>query len=154
MRIREATREDEPAVVDQLLRPAYEASEAVAPEFNELDEAGVAGAGVGRWLDGDDRALFVAERDGALAGHVSGVVTESPPIYARGRQLHVDGLYVRPAFRRRGVASALVDRIEAWGDERGCEYLGVTAHADNEAARRFYDERFELTFYSYRARIG
>lgn len=153
MRVREATREDEPAVTDQLLRPAYEASEVVAPEFNELDGAAVAEADARRWLDADDRVLFVADLDGELVGHVSGVVTEPPPIYARGSRLHVDGLYVKSAFRRRGVASALVDRIEAWGDERGCEHLGVTVHADNEAARRFYDGRFDLTFYGYRARI-
>lgn len=154
MRIREATAEDEPAIVEELLRPSYRESEEIAPEFNELDEAAVVEADCGRWLDHDDRVLFVAEIDGTLVGHVSGLVTDAPAIFARGAQVHIDGLYVKPDRRREGVASALVDRIEAWAGERGCEHLGVTVHADNEAAKELYDGRFDLTFYGYRSRVG
>lgn len=151
--VREATDEDEPAVTERLLRPAYRDAERVAPEFNGLDADAVADADAGRWLDREDRALFVAEADGHLVGYVSGVVSEAPPIYDRGDEVHVDGLYVVPDYRRRGIAGDLLDRVEAWGERRGCAYVGVTVHADDGAAGRLYDERYELTFRSYRSRI-
>lgn len=150
MQVREATHDDEPSVVDELIHPSYRESETIAPGFNALVEDAVAEADCGRWLDHDDRVLFVAERDGELVGHVSGLLTEAPDIYERDQQCHIDGLYVKPDHRRQGIASDLVDRMVAWAGARDCEYLGVTVHVANEAARRLYDDRFDLTFYSYR----
>ena len=144
---------DEPAVSEQLLRPSYRESASVAPRFNALDEDAVAQADAGRWLDREDRALFVAEGDGELLGHASAIETEPPPIYDRGREAHVDGLYVKPGHRRQGIAAALLDRVEDWAADRGCEHVGVTVHAENEAARALYADRYELTFRSYRARL-
>jgi ribosomal protein S18 acetylase RimI-like enzyme len=153
MQIREATTDDEPTLTDELLHPGYRSSEEYAPDFNELDDEAVADADGSRWLDQDDRILFVAEDDGELTGHVSGILTDAPPIFDRGRQLHVDGLYVKPAFRREGVADRLLERIEDWAQTRDCEYVGVTVHVENDAAKRLYDDRYERTFYSYRRKL-
>ncbi len=153
MELREATAADEPALSESLLRPAYRDAASVAPEFNALDEEAVAVADAGRWLDHEDRALFVAEADGELVGYASAIQQEPAPIYARGPEAHVDGLYVKPERRREGVARALLDRVEAWAADRGCEHVGVTVHADNEAARALYADRYELTFESYRGRL-
>ncbi|AHG05204.1 hypothetical protein HALDL1_06180 [Halobacterium sp. DL1] len=173
MEIREATPEDAPTTNDELLHPGFRETAAVDPEFSELDEDGVADAGIDRWLDDDDRVVFVAERegvsegrsesdarherrpsDGDLVGYIAGVRNDSPPIYTRGPHTHVDGLYVKPEFRREGVASALFERIEAWARERDCEYLGVSAHVDNEAAVEMYDDAFERKYVSYRRPVG
>jgi GNAT superfamily N-acetyltransferase len=153
MQIREATHDDEPAITERLLHPAYRDSADHAPAFNELDEDAIADADASRWLDHDERVIFVAEDEGTLAGYVSGMLTGAPAIYARDQQAGVDGLYVHPDCRRQGVASRLFDRIEAWADDHGCEYVGVTVHVNNDAAKEFYDERFELTFYSYREKL-
>ena len=157
MQIREATSEDAQTVKTELLVPGYWETTAVDPEFSELDEDGVADVDVERWLDDDDRVLFVAEReragDAELAGHISAGRHDSPPIYARGPYANVDGLYVKPAHRRDGVAAALFDRVEAWARDRDCEHVAVSAHVDNAAAVAMYDERFERTFVSYRGRL-
>jgi GNAT superfamily N-acetyltransferase len=118
MRIREATPADAQTVKDELLVPGYRETAAVAPAYSELDEEGVAASSVDRWLDDDERVLFVAETGGDLAGYVSGGRHESPPIYARGPYTNVDGLYVKPAYRRDGLASRRLDRIEAWAADR------------------------------------
>ncbi|WP_336034573.1 GNAT family N-acetyltransferase [Halobacterium yunchengense] len=154
MEIREATPDDAQTVNEELLEPGFRETAAVDPEFSELDEAGVADAGIDRWLDDADRVIFVAERDSELAGHIAGIRNDSPPIYARGPYTHVDGLYVKPDYRREGVASALFERIEAWARERDCEYLGVSAHVDNEAAVAMYDDAFERKYLSYRRPVG
>lgn len=154
MQIREATAADAPTVNDELLEPGFRETAAVDPEFSALDEDGVADAGIDRWLDDEDRVVFLALVDSDLAGYISGGCHESPPIYERGDYTHVDGLYVKPAFRREGVASALFDRIEDWAATRDCEHLGVSAHVDNEAAVGMYDDDFERKYVSYRRPIG
>jgi GNAT superfamily N-acetyltransferase len=153
MRIREATPADAQTVKDELLVPGYRETAAVAPAYSELDEEGVAASSVDRWLDDDERVLFVAETGGDLAGYVSGGRHESPPIYARGPYTNVDGLYVKPAYRRDGLASRRLDRIEAWAADRGCEFVGVSAHVANDPVVELYDDRFERTYVSYRGRI-
>ncbi|CQH49884.1 GNAT family acetyltransferase [Halobacterium hubeiense] len=154
MRIREATADDAQTVKDELLVPGFRETAAVAPEYSELDEEGVADAGIDRWLGDDDRVLFVAEADDSLAGYVSGGRHDSPTIYARGPYANVDGLYVKPALRRDGLADRLLDRFEAWAAEWGCEHVGVSAHVENGAALALYDDRYERTYVSYRGRLG
>jgi GNAT superfamily N-acetyltransferase len=172
MRVREATPDDAQTVKQELLAPGFREAAAVDPEFAELDEDGVADAGIDRWLDDEDsaldgdesateasgdaasRVLFVAETDGGeLAAYISGGRHDSPPIYARGPYANVDGLYVKPEHRREGLASRLFDRFEAWAADRGCEHVGVSAHVDNAAAVEMYDERFERKYVSYRGRL-
>ncbi|WP_232687563.1 GNAT family N-acetyltransferase [Halobacterium zhouii] len=154
MQIRDATPDDAPTVKSELLVPGFRETTAADPEFSELDEDGVADASIDYWLDEDDRVLFVAECDGDLVGHISGGRHDSPPIYTRGPRTHVDGLYVKPDYRLEGVASALFDRIEEWARERGCEYMGVSAHVDNAAAVEMYDDAFERKYVSYRRQVG
>jgi len=153
MQIREATPADASAAKTALLDPGFRETTAVDPEFSELDEDGVADSGLDRWLDHDDRVAFVAERDGGLVGYIAGVKSESPDIYARGSRTHVDGLYVVEEHRREGVASALFDRIADWARAEGCEFLGVSAHVDNDAAVAMYDDAFERKYVSYRRRL-
>lgn len=156
MEIREATPDDAQTVKTELLVPGFRETTAVDPEFSELDEDGVADADIDRWLDDEDRVLFVAEAEAdgpELVAHISGQRHDSPPIYTRGSYTNVDGLYVKPGYRRAGIATALFERVEDWARDRGCEYLGVSVHVDNDAAVELYDEAFERKFLSYRRRI-
>ena len=55
------------------------------------------------------------------AGYASAAAGESPPVFARGDPLYVTELYVRPEYRGDGLATDLLDAVEAWGRDRGCE---------------------------------
>jgi GNAT superfamily N-acetyltransferase len=150
-RIRRPTAGEASLVADRLLVPSYEAAAENDPEFGELAPEAIEDPGIGFWRDHDDRTLFVAEVDGALVGVVTGRHEPSPPIYARGDRVICDGLFVLPAFRRRGIAAALVDRLEAWGRDRGAEYASLQVHVENEVAREFwtgagYDPKFESCY--------
>ncbi len=94
-----------------------------------------------RRLRDDDAAHFVAERARRLAGYVHVEHRAAPPVFARGDEAHVVGLYVRPADRGDGVASALLTRAERWAGERDCEYVTLSVGVDNAAARGLYDDR-------------
>jgi GNAT superfamily N-acetyltransferase len=153
MDIRVPTDGERAAVADRLLRPAYREAEALDPAFSELDDAVVANEDCSRWLEDDDRTMFVAY-DPEPIGSVSGGVTDSPALYTRGKNCYVDGLYVVPERRREGVASELLDRMQSWGRERGCEYASLSVHVHNEAARSFYEDHgFEPKFHSLRREL-
>jgi GNAT superfamily N-acetyltransferase len=154
MHVREATHDDDAQIVDELLIPSFEEDEAIDPSFNELAEDALTAADCGYWLDADHRVLFVAVEEEQFIGHISGNEADEPPIYARDSRVHIDGLYVKQQHRRSGVASSLLERIEAWARDRGCEYLGVAAHKDNDGATQLYEREFDLKFLSYRREIG
>lgn len=153
MHIREATPADADEVRERLLVPAFREGESVDPAFNALDEDALEEAGPGYWLDHDDRAMFLAVAEEDPVAYLSVVESETPPIHERGPRAHVDGLYVRESHRREGLASRLLERAREWAIERGCDTLGVTVHRDNEAARRLYEDRFDLKFLGYRRRL-
>ena len=50
----------------------------------------------------------------------------------------LEGIYVRPGHRRRGVGGALVAAAERWGREQGCGELASDALLDNTASHRFH----------------
>ncbi|HLF76068.1 MAG TPA: GNAT family N-acetyltransferase [Dehalococcoidia bacterium] len=79
------------------------------------------------------RELLVAEVDGSLVGTVSIGETELLP-----RALHLFALEVAPAWRNRGVGTAIVQRVvaEARRRRRGRVYLEV--RVDNPARRLYH----------------
>ena len=46
----------------------------------------------------------------------------------------LEGIYVRPEFRRRGVARMLCQAAQRWGRDKGCAELGSDALIDNTAS--------------------
>ena len=48
----------------------------------------------------------------------------------------VEGVYVSPAWRRRGVARRLFDAIGDWARARGCRELASDALLENETSQR------------------
>lgn len=153
MDVRVPSDSERAAVADRLLRPAYREAEARDPEFNDLDEDAVGSEDCSRWLDDADRRMFVAY-DAEPVACVTGGVGESPALYTRGKYCYVDGLYVVPARRREGIAGNLLDRMKAWGSERGCEYASLSVHVDNETALSFYEDHgFEPKYYSLRQQL-
>ena len=62
--------------------------------------------------------------------HVNGCET-SPVAF-------LEGIYVDPAYRRQGVARALVDAAKQWGRERGCAEFASDALIDNHASHAFH----------------
>lgn len=153
MRIRKATSADDGPITEELMLPFYRSDQALDPRFNELNEEAIETAGCGYWIEADDKTMFIAQRDGDLAGFVSAVEVVEPPIYVREKRARVDGLYVKEEHRRVGIATHLINHVEQWAAERDCDYVGVSAHVRNEASRSLYEKDFDLKFLDYRMRI-
>lgn len=92
-------------------------------------------------LADEDVRLFVAVAGETLTGYTCVAVSDSPPVFARGAEANIEELYVKPERRGEGIATALLDRAEAWGQERGCERATLAANAENHRALEFYESR-------------
>lgn len=88
---------------------------------------------------GDGRADGPAVGPDGWLGYVALERAASPPVFARGPTCSIEELYVRPAARGDGIATALLDRAHEWGRERGCERAELSVNAANEGARGLYE---------------
>ena len=76
----------------------------------------------------DDRQLPIGFIEGSIrADYVNG--TESSPVG------FVEGVYVTPAWRRKGVARQLYAAIGDWARARGCHELASDALLENEGSQ-------------------
>lgn len=69
---------------------------------------------------------------------------------------YVEGWYVEPGARGRGVGRALIEAAEAWSRERGYEELGSDTQLHNAASQRAHERcGFEETerLVKYRKRL-
>jgi aminoglycoside 6'-N-acetyltransferase I len=84
-------------------------------------------------LEGPDAgALFVLDcRNGRLVGFLEVSVRDYAEGCAPGRVPYLEGWYVEPDLRGRGLGAALVEAAEAWARERGFAEIASDAQIDN-----------------------
>ena len=51
---------------------------------------------------------------------------------------YLEGIYVRPDYRHRGLARALLSRCEDWSREKGCREMGYDCSLENLDSQRFH----------------
>jgi GNAT superfamily N-acetyltransferase len=90
-------------------------------------------ARIAGFTSGDERAQFVAERDGRLVGHAGGLRWWETPATTV-----VFAVYVTPELRGRGVLAALVEGVAAWSRSAGRHRLLLEVVTGNERALRAY----------------
>lgn len=89
--------------------------------------------------DKGERVVLVAYSDDAFAGYVTIMWTSKYPPFAEKGIPEINDLNVLPSFRRRGIASSLVDEAEKRIFERSpVAGIGVGMHADYGTAQRMY----------------
>ena len=83
---------------------------------------------------GDDKAGFIAERDGAWVGTVAGVhpVPGDP-------EVELVAMWVAPDARGTGAGAALVDAVVAWASRIGAPSVGLWVVRDNDPAIALYE---------------
>jgi len=110
--VRRATDADGPVLAD--LRREFDAEAPEPPGFDESDEP--------------SEFVYLAEDDDEIVG----LLEASAPAPQRR---HVDVVHVRPAGRRRGVATALLRACAADARSQGAEWVSLDVLASNEVAR-------------------
>lgn len=74
--------------------------------------------------------------DGTLLGFVEVSLRPDPLSLLPVDYGFVEGWYVRPKDRRRGIGAALVHAAEAWARQRGCTAMGSDTEVENELSQR------------------
>lgn len=72
------------------------------------------------WSPGDTAACLVAEAEGDVVGFVELDIRPYAEGCTTDRVGYLEGWYVAPAWRRRGIGRALVTAAEAWAGAQGC----------------------------------
>jgi aminoglycoside 6'-N-acetyltransferase I len=86
--------------------------------------------------------VLVAEATGGrLVGFVEVALRSIADGCADAPVGYLEGLYVLPDDRRRGVGTALVDAAEAWAREQGCAEMGSDALLANLESQAFHRAR-------------
>lgn len=81
---------------------------------------------------------IVAERDGVVIGFAH--YRSHPDTFSLGTDWFLDDLYVDPAARATGTASALIERLVEFARETGPGTLRWITAESNERAQRVYDK--------------
>ncbi|MGL6371838.1 aminoglycoside 6'-N-acetyltransferase [Aeromonas hydrophila] len=114
------------ATLRQQLWPHHE----MAAHLQEGAEL-LAAAHLNAFLVLDAQSQAVAFADAALRHDYVNGCESSPVVY-------LEGVYVQPASRRRGLAQALIARVAQWGRELGCCELASDAAIDNLASQQLH----------------
>lgn len=84
------------------------------------------------FLDGDKAVAFVAESAGAgVVGFIELELREKADGCDSRPVPFIEGWYVAPAIRRRGIGRQLVEAVEAWASGRGFTEIASDCELDN-----------------------
>jgi GNAT superfamily N-acetyltransferase len=123
--VRPARTGDAEAISELLTALGYPAStEAIPERLSRLMATGWATA-------------LVAENEGEVLGLATGHVL--PVLHHTGLIARLTTLVVAESARGRGVGKQLVEAIEVWGRERGCQRIAVTTALHRDGAHAFYE---------------
>ena len=78
--------------------------------------------------------LLAFDDEGAAVGFAELSIRNYAEDCITDRVAYLEGWYVEPEFRRRGVGRALVVAAEAWARSQGCTEFGSDAVIDNEGS--------------------
>lgn len=90
-------------------------------------------------LDTHDGLAMVASTDDAVAGYLIAEVERESTHHWSPEAVYLHDLFVDPAYRRTGIARALVEQLLQWsGEAHPTLQLRLVTANENEAARSFF----------------
>lgn len=84
--------------------------------------------------------LRIAELDGRAVGIINAGIATMPD-YPQKRPIKsvlVRGIVVRPEYRRRGIATALMSAVTAWAQRQGATEIQLNVYEFNRPAAAFF----------------
>lgn len=110
------------------------------------------------WWTGDrDTHCLVAEVNRRLVGFIELSIRANAEGCETDRVAYVEGWYVAPDMRRRGIGRALMAAAEVWSGARGCKELGSDSDVTNavgQGAHRAFGFAEVATLVCFRKAIG
>jgi ribosomal protein S18 acetylase RimI-like enzyme len=132
-----AVKSDNIADLVTLLRAIASDESPEAPLAADKAEADLAASRAAfDWTQSDSSWILLAYVDGEPAGYA--VICRLPKADERAGFLFVDALHVLRAYRRRGVARALLARVDEMARELGLHGVRLLVRPSNVPARSLY----------------
>ena len=88
-----------------------------------------------RYLQAPGHIMVLAFDAALVVGQCVGVVHYHPD---KVTELYVDEVGTATAYLRRGIATAMLTELFAWGRELGCKEAWLGTELDNDAANELY----------------
>jgi aminoglycoside 6'-N-acetyltransferase I len=136
-----AARPNDVALIARLYLEVADEVVAREPSFRHVPDAGEVEHRYQSRIVEVDRAVLVAVSDDAVIGFVDASLQrhESGGTYQLpGIDVYVEELIVTASQRRRGVGTALMRAIEAWGGDAQARMIWLDTHLANEGSRALY----------------
>lgn len=86
----------------------------------------------------DSSCVYVAEKNGKIAGYALAYIQERPPLYVKTIYGYVDNIGVAEKFQRQGVGEALFLEIKNWFKSKEIDRLELFVHVQNEKSTSFW----------------
>mgnify|MGYP001036288281 CR=1 FL=1 len=144
-------KKDDPGDLILLSRAFFEEYEGYDVDFFRLDtltDEEIVAYFLG-FLEKDDHAAFVADREGRIVGCIAVNVQTQPAYWEIRRVGHISGLMVEQEVRREGIGTQLFERARRYFQEQGVRYYTVYTAVRNEGAIAFYEARGMEPLYSH-----
>ncbi len=143
MKVREAKPSEAKNLVEELWLPLAREMEEVS-EYNQLEEDLDIQETIEHKrekLGSGDTYFYIAEESDQKAGFISASLKDSIPVFSRGTKLKLNEIFVKKDFRRKGIASTLMNEIEEVANREDCETIELDVNVANQSAQELYRER-------------
>lgn len=107
-------------------------------------------------LQADHLASFIAMADGVAIGFADASIRHD---YVNGCDsspvVFLEGIFVLPSFRQRGVAKQLIAAVQRWGTNKGCREMASDTSPENTISQKVhqalgFEETERVIFYRKR----
>jgi ribosomal protein S18 acetylase RimI-like enzyme len=88
-------------------------------------------------LDSNDYCILVAEDNGRVVGYCL-AKKDKHPLFKAPDYSEIFDLVITREFRRKGIGSALLDKVFNWCFEKGIKRVEVKVALANEVSRKFW----------------
>lgn len=127
--------------LEKLIQSEKQYNENIKPEFK-----------VENWFENfyneKNNAIFVAKEDEKIIGYIYIQITSADDGPTIDKEALVDGLYVDEQYRGKGVAKALISKVEEWAKRNDVQYVYINVLEENTTALNLYKKldfnNFEL----------
>jgi ribosomal protein S18 acetylase RimI-like enzyme len=134
--VRRATSAD----LDAILRFQQGVVDAERPYDSTLKDGAIRYYDFEQLLNSEQVHFVIAEADGAAIGCGFARIDTAKPYVKYDRAGYLGLMFVEPAYRGRGVNSAVIVELKRWCRARGVQELRLEVYPDNASAVKAYEK--------------
>jgi GNAT superfamily N-acetyltransferase len=104
-----------------------------------------------KWIRSKKAKIFVAEVDGSIVGFMIATINKIASVYEHEKEIHIEGIFIRKGFRRKGIGKKFFEEAERWAKDKGIYSIGLTVLLKNKDAFSAYKK---LGFFTHNYKMS